>query len=386
MPFCKNSFALNSQLKITFVQRSKRVEKMDTRLPFLASTSIKHQNEEKTMKTSLVKPFWYLIIGMMIVLFAIPATAATMESLAARVNNSMKGKKVVHIAPAMVFELARAWEYAIRKEAQALGMEYELVDANMDPNLLLQGVRAQINKRPDFLIVHNLSMQQLTRVLKKAEKKGIHVIQISLNSRYISDASVGPDWFELGRSMAEDIVKECGKGSGKSGKVAIVSGSMSAPDTVIYNKVSEAVFKQHPEIKVVSNQANNWDGAQSRSITATVLQQHPDLCATWGHYGVHQIAAGQAVREAGLQDKVLVYSTGAATMTMHDALKGGLIDKYWAYNSMQQGHDIMSALKIIAQRGKKAGQDKLALFTVITVLTKENYQEHPHVFFTVPKH
>jgi hypothetical protein len=42
----------------------------------------------------------------------------------------------------------------------------------------------------------------------------------------------GADWYEVGRLLAEDVVKQCGAGSGKSGKVSIVQGELTAAASV----------------------------------------------------------------------------------------------------------------------------------------------------------
>ena len=72
------------------------------------------------------------------------------------------------------------------------------------------------------------------------------------------------------------MVKKCGVGT--SGKVAIVQGVLTAATSVYEIGPILNVLKQHPEIKVVSTQAADWDAIKARALTATVLQQHPDLC------------------------------------------------------------------------------------------------------------
>ena len=130
--------------------------------------------------------------------------------------------------------------------------------------------------------------------------QGIKVLQINLQSNQPSAAFVGANWTRIGREIAEDIVKECGAGSGKSGKVAIIPGQLTAADSVMMNEAAFKVFAQHPEIKVVSNQASDWEPEKARQITATVLQQNPDLCAVFGHWDVHTMGAGKAVKDAGI--------------------------------------------------------------------------------------
>ena len=55
--------------------------------------------------------------------------------------------------------------------------------------------------------------------------------------------SSAPTGTASAREIAEDIVKECGAGSGKSGKVAIIPGQLTAADSVIMNDAAFKVFE-----------------------------------------------------------------------------------------------------------------------------------------------
>src|SRR5882672_5227679 len=75
-----------------------------------------------------------------------------------------------------------------------------------------QALTALVNDKPDVLIVQNPSVTLLMKELKRAESQGIHVIQINMSSNYKSGAFVGAGWVEVGRMIAEDVVKQCGTG------------------------------------------------------------------------------------------------------------------------------------------------------------------------------
>jgi len=152
-----------------------------------------------------------------------------------------------------------------------------------------------------------------------------------------------------GYTIAEDIVKECGEGSGKSGKVSIVPGQLTAADSVIMNEAAFKVFEAHKEIEVVSNQASDWEPEKARQITATVLQQHPDLCAVFGHWDVHTMGAGNAVKDAGLADSVLVYATGGGDDVACKAVEDNVLDRVWSYDADGQGRDAGTMVDLLLQ-------------------------------------
>ena len=112
---------------------------------------------------------------------------------------------------------------------------------------------------------------------------------MNMSSNYKSDAFVGADWYEVGRMLAEDVVKACGTGSGTSGEVQIVQGELAAAASVDQIAGVMDTLKKDPAIKVVSNQAANWDANNALNITgdrdpatSQPVRQHRFL----GHYAV----------------------------------------------------------------------------------------------------
>jgi len=300
--------------------------------------------------------------------------AASPAALAVKQNfdAAFEGKTIAFVPITMGIPLTITWRDTIEKEAAELGMNFVMRDPNFDMAAMSQAVTALIGEKPDIMVVHNPSVQLLAKLLKRAEAAGIHVIQINMASSYPTSAYVGADFYRIARETAEDIVAECGAGSGKSGKVAIVQGVATSSVNIEQLTAAMAVFDQHPEIQVVSSQPANWDGGKAREITTTVLTQHPDLCATFGFWGIMQMGAGQAVKEAGLTDDVLVYANGGGPQVICDAIEGGLIDKYWNFNAELQGHDIMTVAKMILQSGQAPGQLHTAIFSPASVTTAEN--------------
>ncbi|MEJ8573537.1 sugar ABC transporter substrate-binding protein [Microbaculum marinum] len=288
-------------------------------------------------------------------------------------DDRMKGKKVIFVPIAMGITLTEGWSRRMAEQAELFGIEYEVRDAAFDMKAMSELFAAAINEKPDLIVAHNPTVQLLARQIKKAEDSGIKVMQLNLSSLQNSTAFVGADWDRIGREVAEDIVKQCGEGSGKSGKVAIVPGQLTAADSVIMNEAAFAVFKEHPEIEVVSNQASDWEPEKARQITATVLQQHPDLCAVFGHWGVHTIGAGNAVKDAGKQDDVLVYATGGGNRLICNNIEQDVIDRYWSYNADGQGRDAATMMRVILQGAEPKDGEMLRVDSPLIVITKENY-------------
>ncbi len=294
------------------------------------------------------------------------------DELHSSYTNALKGKRIAWVPQALGIPLTEAWTTAMQSESDDLGMELIVRDPNWSTSAMTQAVTALIAEKPDVLVVHNPNVQLLARQLKQAEDAGIYVVQLNMVSNYKTDAFVGGDWKGLAHGMAEDIVKTCGVGSGKSGKVAIIQGELTSDVSILEMEGAMEVFSQHPEITIVSDQAANWDPNRAREVTASVIQQHPDLCAVLGHWGPMTMGAGQAVKAANLSDQVSVYSTGENPQMICDAIKDGVLTKYWSVDNQLQGRDAMLTIKYLLMMGQKPGTFKLAAYSPFEVITGEN--------------
>ena len=268
---------------------------------------------------------------------------------AAQAETDVAGKKVIFVPISMGISLTEGWARRMKQHADIYGYTLEIRDAAFNTGVMAELLAKAISDKPDVLVVHNPTVQLLARQIKQAESQGIKVLQINLQSNQPSTAFVGANWERIGREIAEDIVKECGEGSGKSGKVAIIPGQLTAADSVMMNDAAFKVFDAHPEIQVVSNQASDWEPEKARQITATVLQQHPDLCAIFGHWDVHTMGAGNAVKDAGKADDVLVYSTGGGDEVACKAVEDGIQDRIWSYDADGQGRDAGTVIDLMLQ-------------------------------------
>ena len=174
------------------------------------------------MKTT---KFWTILLAGVAVA-AMPFAASAQEEgtkagreLRAAYDKSLQGKTVAYLPIALGVPLSDEWGRVVQEEAEWRGMKYVVRDPNNNPSAMQQALTALVDQKPDVLIVQNPSVTLLMKDLKRAEAQGTHVIQVNMASNYKSGAFVGVDWREIGRMLANEAVKACGTGSGKSGKV-----------------------------------------------------------------------------------------------------------------------------------------------------------------------
>jgi len=296
----------------------------------------------------------------------------TAHELRADHDKNLKGKTIAFLPIATGVPLMDEWGRVIKTEAEWRGMKFVVRDPALNPAAMQQALTALIDEKPDVIVVQNPSVTLLMKELKRAEAQGIHVVQMNMSSNYKSDAFVGADWYEVGRMLAEDVVKACGTGSGTSGEVQIIQGELTAAASVDQIAGVMDVLNKDKAIKVVSNQAALWDANKAREITSTVIQQHPDLCASVGFWGIMESGAAQAIRNADKIDKVKVYASGEGSQLDCDQVMQGNFYKFLSYTATEQGHDAFVAAETLLQGSDKPGAKHQVYYTRPIWLDKTN--------------
>lgn len=306
-------------------------------------------------------------------LAATAVTAQAQEGLEdpfqAEFRAALDGAKVAFVPVAMGFDLTEGWWAGMKAELEPLGVEMILRDANWDTNAGAQALTQLIAEKPNVIVVHNPDVSTYARLLKQAEKAGIHIVQVNMNSSVATASYVGANWIEIGEKSAQAVVDHCGG----AGKVAIVQGVPSAAASAYTLRGVDNVFSANDGIQVVSSQAANWDASAARSITQTVLQQNPDLCGIVGFWDGMDVGTAAAVKEAGLEDQVfLATSGGGEARGACEQVKAGAFDLNLSYDVPTQAAQMAGQIKWLLSSGADAGSVKGRSYTTLIPITAEN--------------
>ena len=292
------------------------------------------------------------------------------EPFRAGYYKALKGKVVAYVPVAMSFDLAQGWLAGLKKELEPLGVKVIVRDPNWSTSAGAQAITTLISEKPDVIIAHNPDVQTYARLLKKAEESGIDVVQINMRSSYPTTVFVGADWVEVGEKATEAVVNAC---KGKSDKIAIMQGQLSAAASAYTLKGVENVLAKHPEVKVVSSQAADWDAAKAKGIAQTVLKQHPDLCGYVGFWDGMDIGTAAAIKEAGLTGKVFLATSGGGEQKgACDQVKSGAFDLDLSYDVPTQASNMAAMIKWLLVSGTKPGSEKASIYTTLIPITKAN--------------
>lgn len=306
--------------------------------------------------------------------FALTASAVHADGIddatRAPFYSAFKGKKVAFVPLAMGFDLTEGWAAGMKSQLEPLGINFEIRDPNWSTDAGAQAITSLIAEKPDVMVVHNPDVQSYAKLLRKAEEAGIYVVQVNMRSSFSTDAFVGADYVSMGEQVADRLIKKCSPANGGNGEVAIMEGVLTAAASAYQMQGINNVFSKHPEMKIVADQAADWDATKARNIAATVLQQHPNLCGMVGFWDVMDVGTGAAIKQAG--KKVYLITSGGGNQADCDGLADGTYSEVVSYNVPGQARDISSMVEQMLQLKQKPGAVKTTLFSPLTFMTKDN--------------
>jgi ribose transport system substrate-binding protein len=285
-------------------------------------------------------------------------------------EQALKGKRVVMVPMAMGFDLAQGWAAYLKREVEAWGGTFDTRDPNWDNAAGAQAITDLISSdpKPDVLVVHSPDLNSYSKLLKKAQKDGIYVVLVDNPMNYPADAFVGSDWDRLGQLEAEAVVKGCGENSSK--KIGLVQGDAANASSIYqYNGIMKVLAK-HPDFQVVAKPFSNWDPTTSRTVTATMLQQNPDICGIIDFWDGDATGATAAIKDAKLDGKVFLVTTGGGETVDCKALQDGTFGAVVMTELQHQSRDMNAIIKFLLQSGQPAGTSKTYIYTLEKATTK----------------
>ncbi len=315
----------------------------------------------------------YLLGTMMSVMaFTTTVSAEGIEDqFRAPYQDVFKGKKVAYIPLSMGIDVAQGWGALWQRQADQLGYEFIVRDPNWDTSVGAQALTQLIAEKPDIIIVQNPDLQSYSRLTRQAEEAGIYVLQIQQSSATQTEGFVGPDWVDLGSLLVESIHKRCGEGTGTSSKIAILQGQLTAAASLYQIKGVNDALAKYPDLKVVSNQAADWDASKANAVIKTVLQQNPDLCGIVGFWDGQDVGAAAAVEEAGMKDKVFIATSGSGESAMCKNITDGKFSDVVNMDIPGGGRDINTLIRFLLQSKPTPGTLKAQLYVPLKVVSKE---------------
>jgi ribose transport system substrate-binding protein len=284
------------------------------------------------------------------------------------VNKKLKGKKVFYSAIAQGYPFEDQYLNVFKESFANLGVEYKSLTADVDPQKEAQNAQTLLNQKPDVLIVHAGDSSILNSLIKQAQSQGVYVVNLNLMTTLAPDVYVGGN-FALGETaLATEMAKNC-KAKGKS-EVAIIRGFSGDGLSLISGESYNKVFKDNG-IKVVADQAQDYDATKAHDMARVVIQQHPNLCGFIGTWDSMMIGAANAVDQAGKKGQMLVYTSDSSSVAC-DAIAAGSMTMALDYGVGMMADQIVAAVQNLLVTDPGAGTSGSVIFPRYKLLTQKD--------------
>lgn len=252
--------------------------------------------------------------------------------------------KVVH----PWYEVVAAGADKAVEELKAQGIEVEVIwDSPPQADVADHNRRIETNigRKPDGLAVSCLDPATNSQLIGEAVAAGINVITFdtycSDDFKFVGHKGDYQDGADLAKFLAEKI--------GGSGKVGILSGSLTATNHVARVKgFKETMAKDYPDIEIVFEQPDDDNLEKAVSLTENALQANPDLKGIFGSNASNPIGAARAVQNAGKAGEIVIVGMDDLPETLQ-FIQDGVIAGVKAQRQWEIGYWVVKYLVAMNQ-------------------------------------
>jgi galactofuranose transport system substrate-binding protein len=190
---------------------------------------------------------------------------------------------------------------SMQAEAERLGYQLTVTDANNEQTKQIQDIRGLIAQRPDALFMAPIT-EQLGNVVVEAADAGIPVFLLDRDVD-TSVAKRGEDYVSV---IVSDFVQQgrraawaMAKATGGNATIIELEGTTGSSPAIDRKTGFHEAIGQCPGMRVVVSQSADFTRAEGQSVAETLLQSHADATAVYAHNDEMALGAISAIRAAG---------------------------------------------------------------------------------------
>lgn len=248
-----------------------------------------------------------VVLTILVLLFSMVAcsgketteAAATTEKKPFNINEV----KVAMLAPGLNHPFFQAVANDFEREAKKLGVQYSILDAQLDTNRQIAAMEDLITQKVDMIFLIPTDGTALGPAVLQANKAGVPVITVSRNvTEGNIVAFVGSDDLVIGMTAGNFIATKL---NGK-GKVVEISGTPGTTTAQDRSRGFRMVIDTYPGLELVASQTANYHRGQAMSVMENIIQAHDHFDAIFA--ANDEMAGGvlQALKGAGRKGVILV--------------------------------------------------------------------------------
>jgi len=159
--------------------------------------------------------------------------------------------------------------------ADSLGADLDIQSGNGDLSQQIAVVQQFITQQYDMILISPSDPKGIVPAIRQANAANIPVMAVNTKADTSDGAEVvtyvGVDDVEFGRQQGELL----GKALDGKGTVGYITGKLGTSAQIDRQQGFEDALKDFPDIKVVVQQAADWDNAKALAVTQDILSKYP---------------------------------------------------------------------------------------------------------------
>ena len=270
-----------------------------------------------------------------------------------------------NLADTDVFTMARknAFIAASKKDAD---VRVTFSDAQGDISKQLDQIDNFIAQKVNAIVVVPVDYQGIVPGVEKANKAGIPVIALGIESAGGKYTFVGSKNIDAGRMQGEYMAKVLPKGA----QIVYLQGEPGLYHSKERLEGFTKAMAGRTDVKVLSNLPANYDRAQGMKVTEDWVQKFPKFDALIAANDQMALGALQALKTAGRKGVLISGIDG--TDDALSAIKGGEMAQSIFQNAKGQAEGAFEVVEMI-KKGQPAPKEKLIPFESIV---KDNVTQY----------
>jgi len=184
----------------------------------------------------------------------------------------------------------------------------------------MDAIENYISKGVDAIIIQEGDIKMVAPALEEAKKRGIIIVSMGAGIADFVDIVVESNEWIMGATAATELM---GRIDGK-GKIVEIYNDLGQMIRM-RRKELQAVISEYPGVEIVAGFTYAWPDffPDAKSKMEAVLQAHPDIVGVFATFDGVGVAAAQAIREAGLQDQIVVVGIDGDPQAYEEMRKPG---------------------------------------------------------------
>lgn len=255
---------------------------------------------------------------------AAPGAETTVEYKPSDVVKPKDGKKLkIGVSFPILDQFLQTVADGMQARADAAGVELVIVSAQEKADVQLGQIENFVSQGMDGIIVLPQDTDATDPITEAVTKAKIPLVFVNRRPANLSPTIpyVGSNSLISGQLEMEELARL----ADHKGNVAILQGDPSQEAAQLRTQGCKEIVAKYPDMKVIREQAGNWQRDKGLQITENWIQSGDDINIICANNDEMALGAIQALKAAGKLDKVLVGGVDA-TQDALAAMKAGELE------------------------------------------------------------